>query len=147
MCIPPDRATLNRAVHTVCTGCSPFLFQGVRGVYILDRPTTPHTRSVSTVVSRSHWPPLGAVPFVCLFYVCRLRRRQGTLPPVPLLFFHLHLGGYGGDLHCLTALRETWSGGCFPRPPYAFERSMICESCKSHHLSHLAALFIDTRAE
>lgn len=32
-------------------------------------------------------------------------------------------------------------------PPFAFEMSMISESCNSHLLSHLTAFFIDARAE
>ena len=45
------------------------------------------------------------------------------------------------------ALSQTWSRFEDPRPPCAFEASMVCETCGSHHISRLAGLFIDRRAE
>ena len=49
-------------------------------------------------------------------------------------------------LSCRPTLRRAWPRED-PRPPCAFETSMLGVFCNSHEFARLAALFIDARAE
>ena len=54
--------------------------------------------------------------------------------------------GVDRDVVFRPTLRRAWPRED-PRPPCAFETSMLGVFCNSHEVTRLAALFIDARAE